>query len=267
MRQGRLLEAEFQARRALTDTLRRVGRYSPESGLVLTRLARTLAAQGRAAEAEKMSRVTIDVYERMGAAKDSIQRAFARGLLAEALAAQGKWKKALAQFETLKQDLASDPVTFTQRFAGNLSWARAALEAGQAADGLAVAEIAVARALEQVGPKHAATAEARGLLAAAQAGAAKRTDSLKNFRAAVPILLSRSRQADDESTSRPAREERRAYILESYIGLLAGLGEDAGKLDFDAAAEAFRLADVARGQSVQRALGLCFGRSPLLSPY
>lgn len=261
LRQGRLLEAEFQARRALTDTLRRVGRDSPETGLVLTRLARTLVAQGRAAEAEKLARVTIDVYERMGASKDSIQKAFARGLLAEALAAQGKWRKSLSQFETLKQDLVGDPVTFAQRFAGNLSWARAALEAGRTADSLALTETAVGRVLERVGPKHGTTAEARGLLAAAQARAGKQTESLENFRSAVPILLSRSRQADDENTSRPAREERRTFILESYIGLLADLGEQAGEPGLDTAAEAFRLADVARGQSVQRALAASAARS------
>ncbi len=261
LRQGRLLEAEFQSRRALTDTLRRVGRYSPETGLVMARLTSALAAQGRAAEAEKLAQATIDIYQRMGAAKNSIQKAFARGLLAEALVAQGKWKKALAQFHTLQEDLASDPVTFAQRFAGNLSWAQAALAAGRAKAGLAVAEAAVKRALERVGPKHAATAEARGLLAAALARAGSRQEALENFRAAIPILLSRSRQADDENTSRPAREQRRGFILESYIGLLADLGDKTSDPGFDAAAEAFRLADVARGQSVQRALAASAARA------
>ncbi len=102
----------------------------------------------------------------------------------------------------------------------------------------------------------------------AEAARGERAVALREFADAVPVLLARSVDADDETSSRPARDQRLGMILAAYIGLLAdvrgtSLERDAG---IDAAAEAFRLADVARGQSVQRALDAGAARAAAKTP-
>ena len=61
-RQGRLVEAEIEARKALTKILRRLGRYSQDTAYMLRRLAEAIDAQGRYAEAGKLTRAVIDIY-------------------------------------------------------------------------------------------------------------------------------------------------------------------------------------------------------------
>lgn len=104
----------------------------------------------------------------------------------------------------------------------------------------------------------------------AQAYAAKgdRARALAEFRAAVPIWLSRATDVDDENATRRAEDERVVLVLADYIGLLADihgspLEHEAG---VDAAAEAFRLAEVVRGRSVERALGASAARAAAHSP-
>jgi hypothetical protein len=68
--------------------------------------------------------------------------------------------------------------------------------------------------------------------------------------------------------TRSLADHRFAVLLDSYIGLLADikgtpLEREAG---IDGAAEAFRLADAARGRSVQRALNASAARASAHSP-
>jgi CHAT domain-containing protein len=70
-----------------------------------------------------------------------------------------------------------------------------------------------------------------------------------------------SRQADDDDNNAGARDRRRQLILESYMGLLA----DTERTQ-EAATESFRLADAARGQTVQRALAAASARTTLTDP-
>src|SRR6185295_5086026 len=74
------------------------------------------------------------------------------------------------------------------------------------------------------------------------------------LREVTPVLLDRSLDIGDETTARAAADRRRAFILDRYIGLLADMGEAERPDAAAAVAEAFRLAEAVRGQSVQRAL-------------
>ena len=267
-RQGRLVEAEIEARKALTSSLRRLGRYSPMTAYMLRELTAVIGAQGRHSEAEKLARAVIDIFRQTGATDDSRGLASARLALATTLVSQGRWTAALGEYDAIKTGLATDPETFERFFAHDLGWALALAGAGRAADARSIAEAALRRSLKMVGEKHYNTAAARGVLAMALTGLDERKVALAGFAKAIPILLSRSRQADDETTNQAARDQRLGLILESYIGLLAdtrgtATARDAG---IDAAAEAFRIADVARSRSVQRALAASSARAAAEDP-
>src|SRR5207237_4752616 len=108
-----------------------------------------------------------------------------------------------------------------------------------------------------VGDGHTRTSEIRGLLAMAHAARGEPARALADFADATRVLLDRTVEVDDETMTRPAREQRLRLILGSYIGLLASIRGTAEerRAGIDAAAEGFRLADVARGTRVQRRPG------------
>ena len=261
--QGRLVEAELGARKAVTYALRREGRYSSLTARMLTTLAATLGAQGRYAEAEKLARAVIDIYGKIGASPESRALASARRRLAETLVNQERWDEALVEYDKIGKALSSDLTTFNSFFSGDPNWALALIGVGRAGEARAMAERAVARHHKTLGDKHAKTALTRAVLASALVRLGARKEALAAFRKAVPILLSRSRGSNDESTSKGAQELRLTIILESYISLLADIrGTDIERnAGLDAAAEAFRIANVARGRLVQNALTATAARS------
>jgi CHAT domain-containing protein len=114
---------------------------------------------------------------------------------------------------------------------------------------------------QRLGERHYDTAEARGFLAMTLVATGKPSEALTEFRAAVPILLQSSRQADDDDNNAGARDHRLQLILESYMGLLADTEHTQ-----EAAVESFRLADAARGQAVQRALAAASARTTVTDP-
>jgi CHAT domain-containing protein len=268
VRQGRLTEAEIEVRTALTSSLSRVGRYSPETANVLKWLAYVLSEQGRHAEAEQLARASIDSYERVGATGDSLKFAEARRHLAESLVSQDQWQAALAEYDAIESALANDSYSFERVMGGELNWALALMASGRTAEARRVAEGILQRNQQMVGEKHYNTAAARGVLAMALAKQDERQRALAEFQEAIPILLSRSRQSDDENTTRAAREQRLGLILEAYIGLLADIRGTAlaREAEIDAAVEGFRLADVASSRSVQRALGASSARAAARDP-
>src|SRR5262249_17799600 len=96
------------------------------------------------------------------------------------------------------------------------------------------------------------------------ARAKRDADALREFKLAVPVLMARSRETDDDDpTISAAREQRAQVVVESYVALLARLGTAAGS---EAGAGGFRLIDTGRGQSVQRALTSSGARASAQNP-
>ena len=267
-RQGRLLEAENEARMALLGALSKRGRYSTQTAIVLRNLIQVIFEQGRYAEAETLAHARIDIYEKSGSAPESVLLAGARADLASALGAQGRWREALAEYEAIRTGLAGDPQYSQKFFSGHVGWAVALLNTGQPDRALEPLHAALERSQQLVGDKHKNTGGIRGLLARAYADKGDRPRALREFREATQLLLTPSPDVDDESTTRAAQDQRLGMILTSYIGLLSDikgtpLEKQAG---VEVAAEAFRLAEVVRGQSVQRALDASAARAAAKTP-
>src|SRR5687768_15207630 len=109
--------------------------------------------------------------------------------------------------------------------------------------------------------------EARGFLALALAADGKRDDAFREFRAAIPALLSAANERTSEEGFGIARTIRLRRILEAYIALLGTLATEGKAPDgLDPMAEAFRITDVARGSSVQRALVAASARAAIRDP-
>ena len=267
MRQGRLQEAETVARDALGSRLSR-NTISPVSGALLAQLGEVLYEQGRYADAENLAREAVKLMRAACAAPESVMLVTARDLLARSLLAGERWDEALKEYEAIRTGMAKDPESFKRMFEGDLYRGLALLRAGRTGEAGANLRAAFERTRERLGEKHYRTAEISGFLAMIRAAEGNKRESLAEFAAATDILLRRSREADDDSTTFRARDRRLAIILGAYIGLLAdirgtALERDAG---VDAVGESFRLAGMARSRTVQRALAASGARAALTDP-
>jgi len=251
-RQGRVAEAEADARRALLARLRDQGKYNPRTPTYIMGLADVLIEEGRYREAEKMVRVALEINQTVGVAEDSSSTVKMLSHLGAVLNLQRRFKEAGAVYARLDKAITNwDP---QQRAAFELNTGRiySLYIAGRVADGIAAAQALLKRELGRVGEKHFDTAVARGALAMGYIKAGREADAINEFHAAIPILMAAAREAsdDDDTTVVAARSQRLQTIVEAYIAML-----DRGQKNTnDVAVETFSLADAIRGHSVQQAL-------------
>jgi len=255
-RQGRLVEAEAEARNSLLAVLKRHGRYAAETGQNIIVLSSILYDQGRYAESEKLADAARDVFENLGHGKGSYALAISRRNLAQAQTAENKLQAARATYEAIERDVADSPELRRQFLDANLNYGIVLLRSGRPTDALPVIERVVAQDEKNLGAKAYATAQARGWLGVAYSRI-QRDKATQEFNAAIPIMTASSRESvDDDDGSSVAQRDRQAQIItEQYLRLLA---ETKGSA---AAAETFRLAEAVRGRSVERALAASSARA------
>ena len=263
--QGRLLEAENILRELLKDTLPNV---TPVVAIAMLRYGEVLYEQGRYSEAETVARTTVKMFRGLCTAPENIQLAEARNSLAKTLVAQERWGHALEQYYTIRAAMAKDMDSYDRLFSGILYEGLAMLRTGRMDEAVRDLGMALQRTEERLGAKHYRAAEIRGILAMARLEKGASAEALDEFVAATKILLTRSRESDDESNTFKARDQRLNLILESYMGLLADIRSTdlEKKADLDGVSEAFRLAETARSRAIQRALTASGSRAALKDP-
>jgi CHAT domain-containing protein len=261
--QGRLAEGESDIRKALLANLKSVGKYSPDTPSFINFLAKALMEQGRYQEAEKLSRMSVEIFEALGYKDETQAMVNSLSLVVGTLSLQQKYEEEKKLFARI--DAATKNWEPARIAALGLENSRAYMEyfAGDIESGIAIARTLVARIRERVGEKHFNYALAQGVLAVGLTRARREAEALREFRAAMPILLSVSREnEDDDQSVVAARDQRLGTIIEHYMALLVRMQAVAG----DVAVESFRVADVIRGRSVQKALSASSARASVSDP-
>ena len=263
--QGRLLEAENILRELLKDTLPNV---TPVIAIAMLRYSEVLYEQGRYTEGETVARTTVKMFRGLCTAPENIQLAEARNSLAKTLVAQERWGHALEQYDTIRAAMAKDMDSYDRLFSGTLYKGLAMLRTGRNDEAVRDLSKALQRTEERLGQKHYRAAEIRGFLAMARLQEGASAEALDEFAAATKILLTRSRESDDESNTFKARDQRLNLILESYMGLLSDIRgtEVEKKAGIEAVSEIFKLAETARSRAIQRALAASGSRAALKDP-
>jgi CHAT domain-containing protein len=263
-RQGRLAEAEVDARRALLSQLKEGGKYNPATARFVMGLADIMVEQGRYADAEKLVRVAIDINRTVGVAPDAFSTAQFLSQLGNILNFQRKFKEAGAVYAEIDKAIADWEPQRRQAFEINGSRITSLYESGQIETGIAAAEQLVKRAATRVGDQHFDTASARGILAVGLMRAGRYAEAIREFKASIPVMMASSREnADDEDTTVvAARSQRLQTVVEAYFTMLAREKNPAD----DVGVETFGLADAIRGQSVQQALAASSARSAAKDP-
>ncbi|HKY87247.1 MAG TPA: CHAT domain-containing tetratricopeptide repeat protein [Pseudorhodoplanes sp.] len=259
-KQGKLIEAEVETRRALVDFLRIQGVDGPKTAHTVLILADLLQAQGRYKDAQRLAEAALDIYERAGVEKalhaDALQR------IAVGQASQGKWKAAMATYDKLKAAVAHDEIARGRYMEVNLDLAVALLRSGQPDAAIPIFTSVVRKRVAEGGDNEYAVAEARGFLGSALAAAGRDEEALTILRASLPVLLTASDAAAKEEGAIDD-QNRRQMIVDGYFGLLAKIrGSDLEKkANIDATDETFRMADVAHAQSVHSAIAATSARA------
>src|SRR5262249_17543825 len=240
-RQGRLAEAEVDARRALLSHLREQGKYNFLTPRFVMGLADVLVEQGRYEEAEKLARAALDINREIGVPSDSQLAVELLAFLGRLLNLQGKAREADNVYADLDKAIAQWDPQRREVFELNDSRIYSLYVSGQIERGLKAAQALLRREISQVGETHFRTAVARGTVAIGYMRAGQESDAVREFKAAIPTLITATREiADtDDTTLVAARTNRLQDIAETYIGLLAKSQARSG----NAAIETFQLAD------------------------
>lgn len=228
---------------------------------------RVVLEQGRLKEARAIFEKLTQDIEAAGGAENSMRVAVVRLNLALIDMLEENWPQALARFETRAEALRK---AGEQR--GRLGdyppeHAYALIRVGRAGEALALMRRIVEARQGMFDENSLTTWEGRAFLGIALAASGDRAAALAELRVAIPRILELANGERSAPEGGILRTARLGWMLDGYLMLLGELAADADSphrafaLD-----ESFRIADIARGSVVQRALAMAASRANIKDP-
>lgn len=265
LQQGRLIEAEAQAREAIKKmgiglaALRahkkvyQTDYYSGEKAGPVAILATVFMEQGRLDDAAYLAKIAVNMHEIGCSSPVSLGLNRARATLIDVLAQQGKWQEVLDQVNIARTSLIKFPELFAKQFGANLNYAEAEIYVGNAQKGQRVLDGVLDEFIKEQGRGSLDVASIKGVLGLAQLGKGNRDEALKLFSDALPTLIRGvSNEASGAYIYSNARRERifKGYMagLQSFVD--EGIFQTAG---LSIPAELLRVASASRLGRVQQA--------------
>jgi CHAT domain-containing protein len=189
--------------------------------------------------------------------------------LGRVLVGEHRWAEGAAEFEAVDANVQSDAELVQHYKVRDIDWGMALIKMGQAAKAVPMLEELANQTTEQLSESTYQSAQAHAFYAMALAATGDKQRGLAELARAVPVLLAKGREAADEGAdgANSLRTVRLRLLLEAYMDLLAGMVE--GKVQVsgvDPLGESFRIADVARGSGVQRAVIASAARASIKDP-
>ena len=196
-KQGRLSEAEADARRALLEILSQEGKYNPVTPPFIIGLAGILVEQGRYQESERLARAALDVQRTLGIGDGTAQSASILSELGNILVLQHKNEDATNVYAQLDKAVAQWTPERRQAFVNN-SRIVSLYASGQIEAEVNAAEAFVKRQIARTGEKSFDTAAAQGTLAVGYARAGRDADAIREFKTAMPIMMAAAHENSEE---------------------------------------------------------------------
>lgn len=260
--QRKLAEAEYYSRSALKTFLSVGSRNSSAVAGVLNTLSMIVAEQGRVDESLVLAKYAHQVTTEAGVRPASNYMIYSKRALAAALVNAGQYKEALEQFNLVRKAIDSDPEVKTSiKRINDLDEVIARVYSKD----WVVAEQIVREMhqgyLKADGPKHPRTAWTQAFLGVTLESQGKLAEARKAFDAAMPVLIDQARNDSENQTISLKAQKRFNMVIESYIDTLFADATSNPGASRDLIAQAFQLADMARGSAVQRAMTQSTARS------
>lgn len=266
LRQRKLIDAEFYARKSIELSLSQFGSSSIEVGRGLRSLAVIVNEQGRYPEAVLLSRLALKTVKAAGATGANNTLALAQRSLGTALVANGKYAEAIEVFDEMAAGIKTDPELSKNYQFGDLDWVLAMLKTGKFNQALDMSNSMLKR-LEPISEKNSPRlAMVRAFDAVSLQAVGKWSEANSAYKASMPILIDQARNDAENDTTSIKQQQRMTFILESYLASLAHTAKTDPSQSTSATAQAFQIADIARGSGVQRALTASAARANIKDP-
>ncbi len=249
MRQGRIIEAEAEARLLIKESAEFYGKASPYTGIAVSLLGHVLLLQGKINDAERLVRAGINAMHDYGLPQNSSFLVLAKGILANILAYRGDFAEALSWYQ-MARDFIADNYFARREIIRNPYVIGILLATGNTAAAADYIMNAYEHNKKLLGDGHYLTAEIKGLSGVLNFKVKKYDAALTDFKSALPVLA----VARDQTGADHMRRRVFQTILESYLELLNVLPGDKRKEGLDVAAESFLVADLLMNNSVGTAM-------------
>jgi CHAT domain-containing protein len=266
LNQNKFIDAEIMARKGIYTVISSYGVVAPETSSGLNTLANVLLAQGRVDEARILTLESLRILNLANPDELSTRTIRQENFLGQVLAAEGKYTEADKVYTNLLSNLQRDPELLIKFQPRNLSWVLAMLKTNKAAQATEMTDVLLKQAVRRMDKNSANLAMTRAFHASALQADGKNSPAASEFKQSIPILVNQARNDAENATSSFIQTQRLNFVLSNYLGLLAQTAKTNPSQSGDAAAEAFQIADVARGSGVQRALTESAARASIKDP-
>ena len=266
LQQRKLTDAEFYARKSITLSLSSFGSNSIEVARGLRSLAIIVNEQGRYPEAVLLSRAALATVKAAGATGANSTLALAQRSLGTALVADGKYVEANQVFEEMAAGIKTDPDMAKSYQFGDLDWVLAMLKTGKFNQANEMVSSMLKREELSSDKNSPRLAMIRAFDAASLQAENKWAEADAAYKLSMPILIDQARNDAENDTSSIKQQQRMTFLLESYLASLAHTVKTNPSQVASAAAQAFQIADIARGSGVQRALTASAARASIKDP-
>lgn len=222
--------------------------------------------QGRLEEARSLAQAAVSGLQSDGAEDGSRRVSRLMLQLAQIEMLQGRWKEAVALHQQRRDAGLKLRNAETAANLRSVDFVYALIRSGRAQEAEQMSVEMVANRQENFGPDSVFLWEARVFHGLALAANGKTAQAQAELAQSVPRLMQISRAERSSAETGLLRNARLNWALEGYINLLSDVAKAGGSDAPAAIQESFRLADLARGSTVQRALGAAATRSTPSDP-
>ena len=264
MKQGRLVEAEFEIREVLRQSIGFGGKQSSMTAKHLGTFARVLLAQGRVQDAEKITKASIRIMKASGLSDNSHFMASINMYLGNVLVVQRNYSEAMKLFDKTQENLSDNQFLYEKLFAGDPGVLISLLKTGRTEEAMRSIIAKYNHFRKNYGEEHRRTAEVLAMRAMAYAQMGENKQAMKDFSTCIPILLEKKEPFGHDYL----KEQLFQILVEAYIDLLTQIHEEKLEQAFEikAPAEIFKLFQAITGSIVQRALGESGARAAAVNP-
>jgi len=211
-----------------------------------------------------LANASLKVAQQSTSYKASPALAEVRKVLGAALVADKKYVEADKVFSEMTEAIKSDPEIAERYKVQDLDWALALIKTGKSAQAAVMTNGVLAFDEKRLDKNSSALALSRAFNASALQSSGQGTQALSEFKASIPILVNQARNDSENATESVRQLQRMNFVLEEYLASLAQQvkNDPSG----ETAAEAFQIADLARGSGVQKALTASAARFNISDP-
>jgi CHAT domain-containing protein len=230
-------------------------------------VARVYLELGLIKEAEDLLQQTIAQLQKVDAGDAAVQVSTSRALLAMSQMAQGNWLKADEIFRARRDSLRGNAEQEREIGSATIEWGYTLLRLGRLDEALKVLEASLKFREQRYDEQSLYLWEGRAFHALGVGASGQVESAVAILSRAIPKITELSKSDGKSGEAGYLTAAAFNWVLDGYVALLAELHTAGKRMDgIVPIAEAYRMADLARGSRVQKALSAAIIRASVSDP-